>query len=53
MKWNEIPFDENASPEEKALEFDLQIAENSESAETKRDNHEYPYDLDTPERRGK
>jgi hypothetical protein len=28
MKWNNIPFDENASPEEKALEFDLQIAEN-------------------------
>lgn len=28
MKWNDIPFDENASPEEKALEFDLQYAEN-------------------------
>lgn len=28
MKWNEIPFDENASPEEKALEFDLQHREN-------------------------
>lgn len=27
-KWNDIPFDENATPEEKALEFDLQIAEN-------------------------
>jgi hypothetical protein len=27
-KWNNIPFDENASPEEKALEFDLQVAEN-------------------------
>lgn len=26
--WNEIPFDENATPAEKALEFDLQIAEN-------------------------
>jgi hypothetical protein len=29
MKWNDIPWDENASPEEKALEFDLQIAENT------------------------
>lgn len=28
MKWNDIPFDENASAEEKALEFDLQVAEN-------------------------
>lgn len=27
-KWNDIPFDESASPAEKALEFDLQIAEN-------------------------
>lgn len=26
--WNEIPFDENASAAEKALEFDLQVAEN-------------------------
>lgn len=28
MKWNDIPFDENASPVEKAHEFDLQIREN-------------------------
>lgn len=28
MKWNEIPFNENASAAEKALEFDLQVAEN-------------------------
>lgn len=27
-KWNDIPFDENASAAEKALEFDLQVAEN-------------------------
>lgn len=27
--WNEIPYDENADPEVKALEFDLQIEENS------------------------
>lgn len=26
--WNEIPFDENASPNQKALEFDLQVQEN-------------------------
>lgn len=49
--WNEIPFDPDATPEEKAQEFDLQIAENTESAETKRENREYPYDQDTPERR--
>lgn len=28
MKWDEIPFDENASPEDKAREFDLQLREN-------------------------
>ena len=27
-KWNDIPFDPNAEPEVKALEFDLQVAEN-------------------------
>jgi hypothetical protein len=32
MKWNEIPFDENANPETKALEFDLQLAENARLA---------------------
>jgi len=26
--WNEIPFDKDATPEEKALEFDLQLREN-------------------------
>lgn len=29
MRWNEIPYDETASPEEKALEFDLQVEENA------------------------
>lgn len=28
MKWNDIPFDESAKPEIKALEFDLQVEEN-------------------------
>ncbi len=32
MKWNDIPFDENAEPEVKALEFDLQVAENAQAA---------------------
>ncbi len=27
-KWNDIPFDENAEPAVKALEFDLQVQEN-------------------------
>jgi hypothetical protein len=34
MKWNDLPWDENASPEVKALEFDLQIEENQRSGET-------------------
>jgi len=33
MKWNDIPFDENASGEVKGLEFDLQYEENRQSAE--------------------
>lgn len=32
MKWNDIPFDSNAEPEVKALEFDLQVAENAQTA---------------------
>lgn len=28
MKWNDIPYDEYAEPQVKALEFDLQIEEN-------------------------
>lgn len=33
MKWNDIPFDEDAEPEVKALEFDLQIEENQREVE--------------------
>jgi hypothetical protein len=33
MKWNDIPWDENAEPEVKALEFDLQVEENRISVE--------------------
>jgi hypothetical protein len=29
MKWNDIPWDENVSPDVKALEFDLQVEENA------------------------
>jgi hypothetical protein len=32
MKWNDIPWDEDADPEIKAMEFDLQVEENSHSA---------------------
>ena len=32
-KWNDIPFDPNAEPEVKALEFDLQVAENQQAAQ--------------------
>lgn len=28
MKWNDIPYDEYASPDVRALEFDLQLSEN-------------------------
>lgn len=40
MKWNDIPFDSKADPEVKALEFDLQIAENAYEAERKRAERE-------------
>jgi hypothetical protein len=32
MKWNDIPFDESATPDVKALEFDLQYEENARNA---------------------
>ena len=32
MKWNDIPYDESATPEVKALEFDLQAEENAREA---------------------
>lgn len=35
MKWNDIPFDENATPAVKGLEFDLQCEENAREAEPK------------------
>ena len=39
-KWNDIPFDQNASPAQKALEFDLQVQENGGPTveETQREN---------------
>lgn len=37
-RWNEIPFDPKATPEEKALEFDLQYEENSASAPEDKSN---------------
>jgi hypothetical protein len=40
MKWNDIPFDENASPEVKALEFELQFRENG-GDEPQVDNNPY------------
>jgi hypothetical protein len=41
-KWNDIPFDSNADPNQKALEFDLQIQENGGPTveETQRENEE-------------
>jgi hypothetical protein len=52
-KWNDIPFYEGDDPEIKALEFDLQFEENARHAEELRQNHQYPYDLDLPNRRSK
>lgn len=46
VTWNEIPFNPDATPEEKGKEFDAQIAENVESANQKRERGEYPYDLE-------
>jgi hypothetical protein len=31
VKWNDIPYNEDADPEVKALEFDLQIEENTQA----------------------
>ncbi len=47
VSWNEIPFDSNAEPDVKAQEFDLQYAENKESAQVKEDAKQYPWDLKT------
>lgn len=40
MKWNDIPFDEKAPDEVKALEFDLQVEENRQAAPPQ-DNNPY------------
>lgn len=40
VKWNDIPWNEKASPEEKAQEFDAQFAENKAAGEEK--------DMNTP-----
>lgn len=37
---------ENKTPEEKADSFDRQYADSAARAEEKRENGEYPYDLD-------
>lgn len=42
--WNDIPFDNNATPEQKADEFDRQFAENAEAAYDKADRGEFPYE---------
>lgn len=34
--WNDIPFNENDTPQQKADQFDAQIKENAEKAEEKR-----------------
>jgi hypothetical protein len=40
MRWNDIVFDEGASPEVKGLEFDLQIEENGGDSTV---THRNPY----------
>ena len=54
MKWNEIPFDKNATPEEKATEFDLQWRENG-GEDPQVDNNPYSKDNfnSQSDRRGK
>lgn len=49
--WNEIPFDEGASPEEKALEFDLQLAENQADAKPDTSNPYSPENFPPADRR--
>lgn len=48
MRWNDIPFDESASAAEKALEFDLQIAENKGDPNPQPEQHGNwaPYNTD-------
>jgi hypothetical protein len=50
--WNEIPYDENATPETKAQEFDLQHRENGgESPQV--DNNPYSKSNFNADRRSK
>lgn len=37
-KWNDIPWNEDTPPEEKAQQFDAQHEENARAAQEKRDN---------------
>ena len=39
--WNEIPTTPNATPEQKAEEFDRQFEENKNAGDTKEKNGEY------------
>lgn len=47
--WGDIPFDKNASPEEKALEFDLQFEESRIGAQ----QHKPNFTEEHPEVKGK
>ena len=51
-KWNDIPYDENATPEAKAQEFDLQLRENG-GENPQVDNNPYSQDNFNADRRGK
>ncbi len=50
-KWNDIPFDPNAEPEVKALEFDLQLAENQADAPEDKSNPFSEENFPGPDRR--
>lgn len=41
MKWNDIPFDENGLPEEKAEEFDRQYEENKKAGDEAESSGKY------------
>lgn len=45
-KWNDIPFDEDATPEVKADEFDRQYAENGGTGEKEEYGNWAPYNDD-------
>lgn len=52
MKWNDIPFDKDATPEEKALEFDLQVEENQADAKPDSSNPYSPENFQPERRKG-